>query len=100
LEKQHIIIDDPELCISFAGAELSVIEHMNEDHQTSISHYASVHAPNLAKDIDATKWKMTGIDPDGIDLKAGDVLLRVPFEKAPISADDIRATLVAMTKAG
>ena len=41
---------------------------------------------------------MTGIDPDGIDLKADDIALRVPFDDAPIKADDIRSVLVKMTK--
>ena len=73
---------------------------MNEDHQRAIAHYAKTSAPQLVDSGNEARWLMTGVDPDGVDLKADDITLRISFEGAPIKADDIRAVLVKMAKAG
>ena len=100
LKADDFILNDDALCAAFADVEDGVIEHMNEDHQKAIAHYAKTEAPDLvASNADAV-WLITGIDPDGIDLKADDITLRIPFADAPIKADDIRSVLVKMAKSG
>lgn len=98
LKAEDFVLDDGTLCAAFADAEDGVIDHMNEDHQKAITHYAKTAAPELTADDDEPSWLMTGIDPDGFDLRADDIALRIPFENAPIQADDIRAVLVKMAK--
>lgn len=98
LQADDFVLNDDALCAAFADAEDGVIEHMNEDHQKAIAHYAKTAVPDLAISHSNAVWFITGIDPDGIDLKADDTALRIPFEKAPIQADDIRAVLVEMAK--
>lgn len=100
LKVEDFVLNDETLCAAFADAEDGVIGHMNEDHQKAITHYAKTAAPELAVDYNETSWLMTGIDPDGFDLRADDIALRIPFEDAPIKADDIRAVLVKMAKSG
>lgn len=98
LKADDFVLKDEPLCAAFAEAEDGVIEHMNEDHQKAIAHYAKTAAPDLVAKNHEAIWLITGIDPDGIDLKAGDIALRIPFEDAPIQAEDIRAVLVEMAK--
>ncbi|MEP1441901.1 MAG: DUF2470 domain-containing protein [Hyphomicrobiales bacterium] len=98
LKAEDFILTDETLWAAFAEAEDGVVGHMNEDHQNAIAHYAKIAAPELVDSTNEASWLMTGIDPDGIDLKADDMALRVPFDDAPIKADDIRSVLVKMTK--
>lgn len=98
LNAEDFILNDENLCAAFADAQDGVVEHMNEDHQTAIAHYAKTAAPDVVANNNELPWLMTGIDPDGIDLKADDIILRIPFKDAPIKAEDIRAVLVKMAK--
>ena len=100
LKADDFVLNDDALCAAFADVEEGVIEHMNEDHQKAIAHYAKTEAPDLVASNTEAVWLITGIDPDGIDLKANDIALRIPFADAPIKADDIRAVLVNMAKSG
>jgi len=100
LKANDFMLNDDALCAAFADVEDGVIEHMNEDHQKAIAHYAKTAAPSLAASHGDAIWFITGIDPDGIDLKTDDTVLRIPFDNAPIKADDIRAVLVRMAKSG
>ena len=98
LQANDFVLNDGALCTAFADIEDGVIEHMNEDHQKAIAYYAKTAAPHLAANHSDAAWLLTGIDPDGIDLKADDTSLRIPFENAPIQPDDIRAVLVELAK--
>ncbi|MBY8917554.1 HugZ family protein [Nitratireductor sp. L1-7-SE] len=76
-----------------AEAEAGAIAHMNSDHADAVENYARhfARAP-------AGKWRLTGIDPEGLDLALGDEMLRI-FFAAPLSdATQMRPTLVAMAK--
>ncbi len=48
---------------ALAVAEAEIVAHMNSDHADALDLYAQ----NLL-DLPGTGWRMTGIDPDGIDL--------------------------------
>lgn len=74
------------------SAEAGIVDHMNDDHADAIELYATriAGAP-------AGGWRMTGIDPAGLDLSNGERGLRLEFD-APIStAKEARDVLVAMT---
>ena len=86
LQTDDFILSDKTLCAAFADAEDGVVEHMNEDHQRAIAHYAKTAAPQLVDSSNEASWLMTGVDPDGVDLKADDITLRISFEGAPIKA--------------
>lgn len=72
-----------------ADFEAGIIEHMNNDHADAVSLYAE----NLAGQF-AAKWSLTGIDPEGIDLAAGDLTARVWFDNRVQSSADARKALV------
>ena len=94
LKAADVTITDHQAIDDFYEMEQGVIEHMNEDHQSSIAHYAATMGNKVGKD-----WRLAGVDPDGMDLMSGDTLMRIPFPKQLKSADKIRGMLVALAKA-
>ena len=57
-----------------AAAESEILSHMNEDHSDAISHYACGLLGRTG-----TGWRMTGIDPEGIDLRRDSETARLDF---------------------
>lgn len=78
---------------NLADAEAAILDHMNADHADAVCLYAQ----HLAKQP-AADWKLTGIDPEGIDLAAGDQLVRLWFDKRVDNRSDARAMLVALVE--
>jgi heme oxygenase (biliverdin-IX-beta and delta-forming) len=70
-------------------AEASAVSHMNEEHAEAIRLYAT----RLLGAEDG-KWRLTGLDPDGIDLALGDMTLRLPFPERVGDAQALRRTVV------
>ncbi|MAF96655.1 MAG: heme iron utilization protein [Rhodospirillaceae bacterium] len=61
---------------AIAKAEPDILEHMNTDHADAVDHYA-----NALLGRSGNGWKMTGLDPDGFDLRHGGRTARLEFEK-------------------
>lgn len=80
-----------EECATLAGAEADIIAHMNHDHGDAIALYAT----NLLKRA-ASDWRLTGLDPDGTDLRAGDDTARLPFATRVTNGDAARKELVRL----
>jgi heme iron utilization protein len=76
------------------AAEDEAVAHMNEDHADAVKTYATV----LGKGKDGA-WKLTGIDPDGMDLSLGDQTLRVPFPRPVHSPGVLQKVLKEMVAA-
>jgi heme iron utilization protein len=72
-------------------AEASAVEHMNADHADAVRLYAT-----KLLGADDGPWRLTGLDPDGADLAAGDVALRLPFAQPVTGAEQLRRTVVAL----
>jgi heme iron utilization protein len=70
-------------------AEDGAIAHMNEDHAEAVRLYAT----RLLGAADG-KWRLTGLDPDGLDLALGDATLRLPFPERVTDAAALRKTVV------
>jgi putative heme iron utilization protein len=75
------------------AAEEGAVAHMNADHADAVQLYAV----KLLGARDA-KWRITGLDPDGVDLMAGDATLRLPFARPVNGPDALRAVLVELAK--
>lgn len=73
-------------------AEASAVTHMNEDHGDAVDHYA-VQAGG-----DEAGWRLSCLDPEGLDLARGDRTARLWFETPMTSAADLRPVLVALAK--
>jgi heme oxygenase (biliverdin-IX-beta and delta-forming) len=76
-------------------AETGAVAHMNADHAEAVRLYAT----KLLKAPDAA-WRLTGIDPDGLDLASGDATLRLAFDHPVATAQQLRKVVVDLaTKA-
>lgn len=82
---------------ALAAAEAEIVAHMNEDHADALDLYAA-----KLLGLDGTGWGMTGIDPEGIDIRSGGAVARLDFaafgENAPSDAERARAALVRLVK--
>lgn len=72
-------------------AETSAIEHMNGDHSDVVRLYAT----KLCGEPDG-RWRITGIDPEGIDMAMRDMTARLPFPQFVADAAALRGTLAAL----
>lgn len=80
---------------TLAQAEADIVAHMNQDHAEAIGLYAT----RLLGATGAEEWTMTGIDPDGADLRRAGQHLRLPFAAAVRTAEAARAELVRLVRA-
>src|SRR5580658_4293061 len=72
-------------------AEESAVTHMNDDHAEAVRLYAT----KLLGAEDGP-WRLTGLDPEGLDLARGDATLRLPFSERVTSAEQLRAAVVEL----
>jgi len=77
-----------------AAAEPDIVAHMNEDHADALALCATRLLGRPAGD-----WRMTGIDPEGCDLRLGGAVARLEFGAPVADADAARAALVTLVKA-
>lgn len=73
------------------AAEAGAVEHMNSDHREALALYAT----KLLGEPDGP-WRATGLDPEGMDLAAGDRTARLTFDATISRPDELRAVLVAL----
>ena len=75
-------------------AEESALAHMNEDHAEAVQLYATRLLGGKTG-----KWRLTGLDPDGLDLALGDATLRVPFPERVTNPEQLRKVVVDLAAA-
>lgn len=78
---------------ALAEAEAGIVAHMNDDHAAAVGLYAT----RLLGQPDAA-WRMTGIDPEGCDLRAENRAARLVFERRIATPGEARAVLVDLAK--
>jgi putative heme iron utilization protein len=67
---------------------------MNEDHADAIGLYA-----NRLLGRAGEGWRMTGVDPEGIDLRREGEVARLGFGRRATTPDQARAELVRLARA-
>jgi putative heme iron utilization protein len=75
------------------AAEESAVAHMNDDHAQALALYATRFGGFPDGD-----WTMTGVDPDGIDLRSGETRARVDFAEPVTTGADLRRVLADMAR--
>jgi len=85
------ILCDAKAAAAVAKAEKGVLAHMNEDHADAVDHYANALLGRRGRG-----WRMTGIDPDGADLRLGGRVARLEFADPVHSRKAIREELVRL----
>jgi putative heme iron utilization protein len=78
---------------ALAAAEPAILKHMNEDHKEAIADYAQ-----RLLGQSGTGWVMTGIDPEGIDLRCGGDIARLDFAAPVLTPQAARAALVELAE--
>ena len=73
--------------------EAGIVRHMNEDHSDAITLYAG----NLLQ-LPGGGWRMTGVDRDGVDLRAGGKVARLEFAEPVADANGARKALIALVQ--
>jgi heme iron utilization protein len=79
---------------ALAAAETEILRHMNADHSDTIAHYACGLLGRTG-----TGWRMTGIDPEGIDLRCDGGTARLDFAAPVLTVEAARAALVQLSGA-
>lgn len=74
-------------------AEPLIVAHMNEDHADAVELYAT-----LLLGRPAGAWRLTGLDPEGVDLRLGGAVARLWFDHPVRDAESARAALVRLAK--
>ncbi len=74
--------------------EPGAVDHMNEDHADALALYAT----RLAGKADGD-WRVTGIDPEGLDLMSRTDVARVPFPEPVVDPGRLRRVLKEMADA-
>lgn len=82
-----------ETADALAAAETDILAHMNDDHAEAVGLYAT-----QLLGFPASDWKLTGIDPEGIDLRAGGMVARVDFGHPIAGPEDARRELAALAR--
>lgn len=90
LGAKEILYDGPDAG-ALAKAEPGIVNHMNEDHARALAHYAG-RLLGLAGE----GWAMTGIDPDGLDLRLGGRVARLDFTAPVTGPEAARRELVRL----
>jgi putative heme iron utilization protein len=75
-------------------AEADIVGHMNQDHADAIDAYA-----HDLLGLSGDGWAMTGIDPEGVDLRRGGSVARLDFDRPVVERAEARRTLVALVQA-
>ena len=78
---------------ALAEAEEDIVTHMNADHADAVALYARA----LLGRRDGP-WRMTGIDPEGCDLRLDGETGRVAFDSAVNDAGAARRELIRLTR--
>jgi putative heme iron utilization protein len=76
-----------------AAAEAEIVNHMNNEHRDAVQAYA-----RLLLALQEPDWRMTGIDPEGIDLRADGRIARIAFDQPVHDPEEVRNTLVKLVK--
>lgn len=87
------IIGPASLAAAFSALEDGAVTHMNEDHKEA----ARLYATKLAR-AEPGPWLVSGIDPEGIDLMAGDRTARIAFPGPVQDGDGLRKVLADMAR--
>jgi heme iron utilization protein len=74
-----------------AAAEPEILRHINEDYAAAIAHYVQRSLGRAT-----ANWQMSGIDPEGIDLRRDGETARLEFAEPVITPDAARAALVQL----
>jgi heme oxygenase (biliverdin-IX-beta and delta-forming) len=81
----------PAAAAALATAEPAILAHMNRDHADTVDLYA-----HRLLGLTGTGWRLTGVDPDGADLRREGTAARLAFAAPVGGADAVRREFVRL----
>jgi heme iron utilization protein len=78
---------------ALAEAEARIVQHMNEDHADAVVLYATRLLGRTGEG-----WRLTGVDPEGADLRLEGQVARLAFDRPIHDAEGARQELVRLVK--
>jgi len=85
------LLTDCADCAALIAGEAGAIAHMNDDHADTLALYA-----RRLCGMPGGAWIATGVDPGGLDLRAGAMRARIDFPAKVRTGDALRTTLVRL----
>lgn len=85
------LLPPPKAAAALAEAEPSILAHMNEDHRATIDLYAQRLLGRSGEG-----WRLTGVDPDGADLRLDAAAARLEFAAPVADADAVRREFIRL----
>jgi len=82
---------DPASATELIAAEADIVSHMNDDHTDAIQLYAT-----KLLGLAGNGWVMTGVDPEGCDLRNGGTVARLAFDAPVDTAKEARSALITL----
>lgn len=79
---------------ALAHGESALLDEINADHGHVLAALAAQNG-----DAGQGPWRITGVDPEGCDLRCGARRIRLIFAKAALNAPDVREMLAKMAAA-
>jgi heme iron utilization protein len=73
--------------------QFDIVAHMNDDHRDALQDFA-----HGLLGLDGDEWRMTGCDPEGLDLRLGGKTARLNFKNVVADAKATRVELMALVK--
>ena len=90
LTRDQLLLDLSDAEALVVG-ERGAVEHMNADHADALALYAAGSGAEAG-----LPWRLTGLDPEGMDLMAGDRTARVTYPERVADMGGLRKSLVSM----
>ena len=89
IEREQLLL--PEDAAPLANAEAEIIAQMNADPADAVAGYAEglLRRPGSG-------WRLTGIDPEGCDLRRGNETARLEFAEPVLTPDAARRALLTL----
>jgi len=82
-----------DAALPLIAAASEITEHMNSDHSEAVGLYATELAG-----APAGAWRLSGIDPEGIDLLCGATAARIVFPQPITGPAEARTALIALAQ--
>jgi len=87
--------EDLNLANPFVGdAENGMVAHMNDDHVDAMRDFCQLAGVVIGEEAPT----MSGIDPEGCDVRLGKKHLRFDFDAPALNAKDVRLAMVALAR--
>jgi heme iron utilization protein len=83
------LLCDSEHSTLIEHAETDILHHMNTEHQNAVQSIGTFFSEKTAR-----KWRLTGVDPDGIDISGADKSARIWFDLPANSINSVRLKLM------